>query len=59
MLYEYQCKKCELIAEREFSMAETKPKIKCGCGAWAHKVILSPSIYYQANFFTLRKSKGN
>lgn len=37
-IYEYKCKKCGYIYEKEFKMNDKRPElIKCYCGGVAHR----------------------
>jgi len=37
MIYEYQCKTCSTVFERDFPMGKAEPQVACECGADAKR----------------------
>jgi len=61
--YEYVCRSCKKITEKDFSLGDMKQKIKCSCGKIAVKYFSSVPVHFKSRGFpgndSKKKSRGN
>lgn len=59
-IYEYKCKKCEKILEKEFKLGKAPKKIRCSiCNTQCNRVFSPPMIQFVGSGFYVNDSKGS
>ena len=61
-IYEYKCKKCEKIFEKEFSLGKAPKQIECicdGCTSKCNRIFSLPMIKFIGSGFYVNDSKAS
>ena len=58
-IYEYKCKSCNKVTEKEFPVSTYPKAIRCSCGKPAFKIVSGPGIQFKGKGFYSTDNKKN